>query len=481
MALLSEAETEQLLLILLTGGQAACRQTQGDVGDSGAKGGIVAEVAQPDNPHYAWFRGCYDWHSCVHGYWACVAAADWLAHYGSSNAAATLDTHSVSPPRARTSINDALESITGLNHEEGQPGGDAFASLRRELVMLGESQQFEMPYGRAWLLRLLVCMERTSSCGSGVLGRGGVVVEAMQVASSLKGYLVAEFASHSGSLRQEPEPMLSSSYAATREYRNPCWVLLHLHLFARYLAKSDVSKEASEGRSLQDWVEQQVQGCFFLGTVEAPEAKRARFEHVFESDVLLPMSASAPQQTAGPGFFSVWSVQCLLILRVLGAEKLRVFVERDARPYLFTSLEEIAPVRDGAPDAGCSSAFFEPIDISVEAVVVGDASNRVHLLGLNASRAWGFWALTQAFASDPDRLQSRQAYQRCKSAYIAHVREAISLEEIEHWGTSQDEQLKVRSCPGSGCISFRRYAYSHWVPQFAVYALLLGASGDVLG
>ncbi|HWX59984.1 DUF2891 family protein [Bradyrhizobium sp.] len=91
---------------------------------------IAAELARQvafcsnrqDTGHPA-FKGCVDWHSAVHGVWALVAyqRATGDAQYSS-----------------------VVSSI--LNRE----------ALRAERAHLARSPQFEMPYGRAWFLRLAI-------------------------------------------------------------------------------------------------------------------------------------------------------------------------------------------------------------------------------------------------------------------------------------------------------------------------------------
>ena len=81
---------------------------------------VMAGVARHDTGHAA-FHGCIDWHSAVHGAWALTAYARM-----------TGDT-----------VGDDLLERT-LRPEK----------LAAERALLAARPGFEMPYGRAWLLRL---------------------------------------------------------------------------------------------------------------------------------------------------------------------------------------------------------------------------------------------------------------------------------------------------------------------------------------
>ena len=83
---------------------------------------IASCLARHDTDNPA-FHGCIDWHSAVHGTWA-LTAYTW----------ATRD------DRYRPLIESVL-----------QP-----ALLAREQQMLDDHPSFEMPYGRAWFLRLVI-------------------------------------------------------------------------------------------------------------------------------------------------------------------------------------------------------------------------------------------------------------------------------------------------------------------------------------
>ncbi len=108
-------------------------------------------------------------------------------------------------------------------------------------------------------------------------------------------------------------------------------------------------------------------------------------------------------------FFSCWGVQALLLGEVLGRKKLTGWIAE--QNYLQSDLEPINP------------------------------QEKVHHLGMNASRAWGFWAVWQA---------TRQAF--WKKAYQANLTASMNLHS--QWKADH-------------------FSYGHWVPQFTLYAYYL--------
>jgi hypothetical protein len=80
-----------------------------------------------DNPHYGLFRGCYDWHSSVHGFWAIFRIS--------------LEINS-------NKISRKTKKIYEFFNEN--------IDILREVNLLRSEIKFEFPYGRAWLLRLAI-------------------------------------------------------------------------------------------------------------------------------------------------------------------------------------------------------------------------------------------------------------------------------------------------------------------------------------
>jgi hypothetical protein len=135
------------------------------------------------------FHGCIDWHSACHGVWALIA-----------HERATGD-------KRHVHIVDAL-----LMPEK----------LAREAADLAARPDFEMPYGRAWLLRL--ALEDRLATGSTRL-----TFIARDVAASL----VDHYRAH------PPEPF-------SREYANPSWALANLFDYATVENRADLLRFTRE-------------------------------------------------------------------------------------------------------------------------------------------------------------------------------------------------------------------------------------------
>jgi hypothetical protein len=159
------------------------------VGDS-----IAQAVARRDTQH-AIFHGCYDWHSAVHGHWALLRIARVTGESRFSDAATAELTH------------DRITTEARLLHE--QP-------------------RFEMPYGRAWFLRLAIELEITE-----LIDATRLRSMAAQVASSL----VKQYA--------EVAP-----YPDAREYASASWALVQLAAWAKHT--SDRALAATAQRLIED-------------------------------------------------------------------------------------------------------------------------------------------------------------------------------------------------------------------------------------
>jgi Protein of unknown function (DUF2891) len=140
-------------------------------------------VLRHDTAHPA-FHGCIDWHSACHATWALLAARG----------------------LGGDSRYDAI--IDGILMP---------AKLVAEAADLAARPEFEMPYGRAWFLRLAL-EDRL------VTGSTRLTFIAREVADSL----VAQFRG------QPPDPF-------AREYANPCWALINLMDYAQVEGRSAVA------------------------------------------------------------------------------------------------------------------------------------------------------------------------------------------------------------------------------------------------
>lgn len=140
-------------------------------------------VRRHDTIHPA-FHGCIDWHSACHATWAL------LAH----------------------------RAITGdARYEELVDEILLPSKLAQEAADLAARPQFEMPYGRAWFLRLAL-EDRL------VTGSTRLQFAARDLAASL--------AAHYGARTIDP---------FVREYANPCWALINMYEYARVEGRGDLS------------------------------------------------------------------------------------------------------------------------------------------------------------------------------------------------------------------------------------------------
>jgi len=190
------------------------------------------------------FAGCIDWHSSVHAHWALLRAAHAL---GDSTIAAVVGERLVEP------------------------------GLTAEASYLAGHPDFELPYGRAWFLRL--ALEQEADTGSTVLQP-----MADPVAASLRQRYT----------EQAPDPH-------TAEYRNASWALVQLYAWAKH--RGDAQTMA--------WVTEQVSTRFSAAS---------------------PDITPAQDLADRPEFFSRWGNQALLLQTVLGSEAPRAWLAGQAAP-----------------------------------------------------------------------------------------------------------------------------------------------------
>ena len=215
-----------------------------------------------------------------------------------------------------------------------------------ELAHLHRCPEFERPYGRAWFLRLSALCHALE----GAVFKDAVAPIAMDLLQELI-------------TRDDPN---------VGEYENPCWMALQLHHWCSTVG------DVAGITMCQDWV----------------QGMRAKMRATPELDV-----------DSGE-FFSVWAVQSLCVLRILGREVLTEHLKQ----------QDVAP--------------FQPITA---------LKQPVHHLGIHSSRAWGCAAAFEATRDDG-----------WSHSFAQHMAAAAALHPVwRHNG----------------------YAYTHWVPQFFVYAL----------
>lgn len=136
----------------------------------------LACVVRNDTDHPV-FHGCIDWHSSVHGVWSIVAVGSALHD------------------------NKLIEKATTLLNPR---------DLETERQFLQDHPKFEMPYGRAWFLRLAVDFQSAS-------GDSRLTDMSDDVAASLAQYLFSR-PIHPGSL----------------SYESDTWALINLHYYAAW-------------------------------------------------------------------------------------------------------------------------------------------------------------------------------------------------------------------------------------------------------
>jgi hypothetical protein len=138
-------------------------------------------VERRDTEHPA-FHGCIDWHSACHGVWALIAY------------------------QGLTGETRYVDVVNRLLLPE---------SVAKEAAHLSNRPEFEMPYGRAWFLRLALDDRR-------VTGSNRLALMAREAAQSLVAFYRAK----------APDPF-------AREYANASWALINLFEFAQ--AENDVA------------------------------------------------------------------------------------------------------------------------------------------------------------------------------------------------------------------------------------------------
>jgi hypothetical protein len=146
----------------------------------------IAMCSQRQDSRNIAFRGCVDWHSAVHGMWALVAY------------------------EKATGDHQYARLVASILNKQG---------VAQELEHLRQSPSFEMPYGRAWFLRL--AMDHNALTGSpDLLAMGDAVSQ------SLRDYF----------RRIKIDPL-------SREYDSASWALINLFDYARYRGHGELQAE----------------------------------------------------------------------------------------------------------------------------------------------------------------------------------------------------------------------------------------------
>lgn len=158
---------------------------------------VFSCVSKNDTRHYL-FHGCIDWHSSVHGYWALLRASKY-----------------VSENKKKQYLDFVVNSIVP-------------ASVEKERRFLSQKKNFEMPYGRAWFLRLAIEYESVTDLKT-------LRLMADEVAQSLVDHYTVK----------SPVPFLG-------EYDNAEWAFRNLYDYAVY----------TKNEKIKAFVESQVKKVF---------------------------------------------------------------------------------------------------------------------------------------------------------------------------------------------------------------------------
>ena len=197
-----------------------------------------SEISKKDTEHVT-FHGCWDWHSSVHGHWALLESSHLLDD--------------------KENLEWVTERLKSKKMEE-------------EIRYLRDHPEFEMPYGRAWYLRLMMRLEQ-------ITGFGNYKCLVQEIALDLREWI-------ENSMR---DPSIS-------EYKNPSWALIQLHDWGIHFEDHDMVK----------WVIEKTKENFMSPKINMDLDREGKGE-----------------------FFSLWGLQTYLIYTVLGADELSKWLEED--------------------------------------------------------------------------------------------------------------------------------------------------------
>jgi len=195
-----------------------------------------SEILQNDTEH-AIFHGCWDWHSSVHGHWALLESA-----------------HFVEDKESLELVSNRLTS----------------KNMEKEIRYLRDNPDFEMPYGRAWYLRLMMRLEQITKFSD-------YKCLVQEIALDLREWI--------DNSMQDP---------SISEYKNPSWPLIQLHDWGKHFEDDDMVK----------WVVEKTKENFLTPKLDMDLDREGDGE-----------------------FFSLWGLQTHLIYTALGAKKLSEWLE----------------------------------------------------------------------------------------------------------------------------------------------------------
>jgi len=277
----------------------------------------IEECIEKKDTSHPVFHGCIDWHSAVHAHWALIRAYRF-----------TKNEHFLE------------KTISTLNS----------GKMNDEFNYIKNNSHFEMPYGRAWFLKLIIEYEKAT-------GSKRFRHFSNYIAGTLYEYI-----------------SLQTFNPNKREYKNICWVVSNLYQYYRH--KNDYEKI----KILREYIK--------------------NYDN-YNLDLKFDKSNS--------DFFSLWGNFSYMLSFILDDSEYNKWLKKQIyTPELIKPVEHI---------------------------------NSNHHLGVNYSRAWGFWKAFEKSNNDK---------------FLYAYDNAINM------GFSFHKKYK-------GNYS----AYGHWVPQFGILALTM--------
>lgn len=181
---------------------------------------VIKPSIQRHDTEHPIFHGCYDWHSAVHGHWALLRIA---------NVAAS------QKPLGQLVVGRFSPDL-----------------IQQEADYLKQNPKFEMPYGRAWFLRLVIEYEQWSQAND-PQNANKLAAMGDEVAATLQDYYVDV---------RSPTP-------ESREYSNASWAILHLHEY--YKHRNDAEGLQTVSAIIQNQFVNQQWNLSFAHDFERPD------------------------------------------------------------------------------------------------------------------------------------------------------------------------------------------------------------------
>jgi len=264
---------------------------------------IASSVARKDTAHPV-FHGCYDWHSAVHGHWAILR----------------------------------LARVTDGQSERAQVIVDALTpdGIKLEAEALRKDSKFEMPYGRAWFLRLAIEYELWA-----VAEDQPDVGRLRSMADALAASLVEYYRD------RVPSP-------ETREYANDAWALVQLHEYLTHRQQRElrvpvetlISTHFLRGGTTMSFTQDHKSPDFFsrfgnwayliAKTQEVAVVEDFLRQHPLADDDLRPVDPLLrPAHHLGVNWSRVWALRALA--RKCGDENQRERLDAASRRHIETA------------------------------------------------------------------------------------------------------------------------------------------------